>query len=96
MHLALLGLPAPDPLTGLLDEPLSERLQGEPIGNDLGGDEGCALFDVELGLPVHCRICGQANRWIREGLVYVCEHEPLELFPVIRVIDSVRVEIVRC
>lgn len=92
MHLALLGLPAPDPLAGLLDEPLSERLQGGPIGGDLGGGEGCILFDIGLGLPVRCRICGRCDRWLPEGLAWICEHEPSPHVPWLRVIDSVRAD----
>lgn len=86
MHLFLMGL---DCDAALFDDTLADRLQG-PIGDDLP-TPGLTLFDKALGLPVRCRICGRADRWLPDGRVYVCEHEPHWLTPWLRVIDDVSV-----
>ena len=39
-----------------------------------------ALYD-QHGRAIRCHLCGQADRWTveREGVVFVCEHEPILL-----------------
>lgn len=72
-----------------LDCFLSDRLQDGP-GSDLP-IPGVVLFDKLLGLPVRCRICGRADRWLPEGRTFVCEHDPIPGVPC-RVIDDVSVD----
>jgi len=38
------------------------------------------LYDQQ-GQAIRCRLCGHADRWTveREGVVFVCEHEPILL-----------------
>ena len=59
------------------------------------------IFDLE-GEPIACRICERDDRWFIEGntklseilslRVFVCEHNPVELFQeTIRNIDTVKV-----
>lgn len=91
MHLTLLGLEPETDLSALWNVTLSDRLQNEPLGDDLG--EYSELADVATGQPVLCRICG-LNRWHKEGPVWVCdEHPAIDLLPV-RVLDSKKAELV--
>lgn len=77
----------------LFDTYLSDRLQG-PIGDDLP-TPGLSLRYAATGLPVICRICDKGDKWLPENeRVFVCEHDPLEGMPGLRVIDSVRSELV--
>lgn len=75
MRLTLLGLEPTDSLSSLFEEYLSERLHHEPIGDSLGDEPKYTLLD-NMGFPVPCRICGEIDQWVREGIVFVCEHEP--------------------
>lgn len=77
------------PESTIFDIYLSDRLQDEP-GSDLP-IPGFSLLDKLTGLPVKCCICNESNHWLPEGLVFVCEHDPIPLLPC-RVLDSVRVE----
>jgi hypothetical protein len=94
MHLFMMNLQPLSIEESLFDMPLSERLQAEPLGSDLPGPNQCSLID-SVGLPVLCRICGLSNRWVQEGPVFVCAHEPLEETPWLPRIDSIRAERVR-
>lgn len=51
------------------------------------------LYDRE-GKQIPCHICGEADRWTveREGIVFVCEHEPVSVASrgAIRQVSTVR------
>lgn len=77
------------PESTIFDTYLSERLQDNP-GSDLP-IPGYSLLDWMTGMPIRCCICDEFNHWLPEGIVFVCEHDPIPGVPC-RILDSVRME----